>query len=279
MDSGVIKAGLYGLMFLNLGVLLYLFKRQDVIQKRTAMVAGLLLSTLAIGSGIVIIKFDSWVANKKRRVFQVRERQYQHIGYKRLGREVAERHPGAKIMIIRYQPYDEQPSLNQGAKRSPMADLQLTALKEGIGSACTILAVEEVRAEMDHYMWEGNTRNSPSTKALYSAKLFDALVKKHKEATVVIALAGLPVDMKKMAIWQETDPKKRPALILVDVTTHNLKKALRKGFISAIMLNNFKPTSLDSPVPSDEDVAFNNRFLFITPENLEAMMEKYPKQF
>jgi len=279
MGSGAIKGGLYALMFLNLGVLLFLFKRQHTLHKKLTALVGVLLSVLALGSGVVIIKLDSWVAQKKHRVFQARERKYQHIGYKRFGEEVAKRHPKAKILIIRHQqlgmPGEDVPD----HILSPVMDLQLAAFKEGLGPACEIVAIEEVRIEMDLFMMEKPKLGDPKPCPIYSAKVFDALLKKNSQATVVVSLAGLPIDMEKMKIWDEDDPTKRPALILVDVATHNLKKAMKRGFISAILLSNFQSSSLDTPVPDDEDAAFANRFLFVTPENMETIKKKYPKRF
>lgn len=281
MGSGYIKGGLYVVMFLNLGVLLILFKKQHVISKGKSAVISLFLSALAIASAVGILKYDGWVSARVRKRISAQERKYQSIGYKLFGQEIAKLHAGKKLLIISQKPFDFtgaefEPDNNQPS----ISELQLSSLKEGIGSACTVVAVKEVIPEMGDEIMDYSPKSKFAKRGpILSAKTIDSLMEQYQQVDAIVLLVGLPADYKDMKIWKIKDPQKRPALILANGSPYGLKKAIRRGFISIMLVNNFQANKFDAPVPDDETEAFNARFLLLTSKNLDEIEQKNPKIF
>ena len=67
--------------------------------------------------------------------------------------------------------------------------------------------------------------------------------------------------------------------MLVNAHIYELKRAIKAGLISIVLQN--KPEIYDwkAPVPDDENVAFANRFIIITPATVEETAAKYPQLF
>ena len=95
----------------------------------------------------------------------------------------------------------------------------------------------------------------------------------------MVLFAGLPPDKKDMVIWQELDPGKRPALVLTNSALNDLKKAIKKGFISVVLTNKVRSVDFEKPIPENETEAFDERFLLITLDTIDAIDKENPKLF
>jgi len=202
--------------------------------------------------------------------FRDRELAYQRISHKKLGEEIAKQHAGAKILLIKH-------------KSSPMGDggenltekAQMEGLLAGLNGEADIMVEEEVSSGMEDMMMGGDPDAPEKTpeemmEDMLSAEKFNKLLAVNKTCNVVVSLAGLPPDYQLMKIWKIKDPKKRPALVVANAYLYDLKFAFNPKFkfITAALAHKAVAFDPNQPVPEDEQVAFDSRFIMITPENV-----------
>ncbi len=112
----------------------------------------------------------------------------------------------------------------------------------------------------------------------FTAKFFDQLLEQYPQCQVIISFVGLPPDFKTMKFWELSD-EKRPALVICDGFLAELQKAIRRGYIDLMLSSNFKRFDYKKPIPEDDNEAFNQRFILISPENIDELRQKYPHLF
>ncbi len=108
---------------------------------------------------------------------------------------------------------------------------------------------------------------------------FDALAQKYSDCKVMVSLIGLPPDLSKLQLWSRPDGPKL-AFLLPDLWMLGDKQAVvaafKTGKITAVVLN--KPgVSLEQLGASVAD--FSQRYLLITPDNIEQTVANYPQLF
>jgi hypothetical protein len=198
-----------------------------------------------------------------------KEEQYQYIAHKFLGQEIATRHKGAKILMIRYSP----PGTGPGVGRNSAI---MSGLKDGMGTAVSIEREEMLRPQMD--MTEMDMMDDP--RGMLTAEKFDQIMEDNPDCTVVLSLVGLPYNIQEMKYWKKIeDEEEVPKLVLVNAHVYELKKAIKFGFISIVLQN--KPTRYDweAAVPKDEKEAFDGRFILITKDSVDELATTYPNLF
>jgi hypothetical protein len=103
---------------------------------------------------------------------------------------------------------------------------------------------------------------------LMKAKDFDAALKKHKDAGIVLSLIGLPQDASRMASFKG----KAPLFFLMSTgmgTGKFVSAQIQKGTIAGVIVPNPK-ADYEAKAPSDPAKAFAIRFVLVTKENLAA---------
>ena len=111
-----------------------------------------------------------------------------------------------------------------------------------------------------------------------SQEELDAIIERNKDRTLIVSLVSLPYNIEEMAIW-ESDPQSIPRMAVIEGAVSKLKKAITGGVILALVTKNPDMKYSEAPASSDPQKAFDERYLLITTENIEAICEKYPKIF
>ncbi len=198
------------------------------------------------------------------------EAQYQYVGYKFLGQEIAKRNPGAKILIIK-------PPSVVSEKAQLVRDKQELGLKDGLAGKATILAEVELASGMDPQSPEamGYVPGGGLT-----AEKFDEYIEDHMDCTVVLSMVGMPPDLQEMELWKKIEDKEDvPKLALVGANVYPLKPLFQADVISVALHN--KPARFDpnADVPEDEQAAFDTRFILITKDSVDELSKTYPNLF
>ncbi len=224
--------------------------------------AAVLLSAIIVRTGKNIVATQKELRHK--------EETYQRIAYKKLGQEIASRHAGGKILLIRY-------AAGNAEAATSMTKAQMDGLNAGLAGKTAIAATEELSSVMQP--GDNDTMLDPG--GMLTAERFDAMLADNPECNVVVSLVGLPYDMQAMQYWKQAqkDPQAVPRLVLVNAHTYELKQAIAAGHISVVLQNKPEIYDWNAPVPPDEDAAFNNRFIVITPDNIDQVAAKYPMLF
>jgi len=113
-----------------------------------------------------------------------------------------------------------------------------------------------------------------------TAAAFDGLLASNPDCDLVLSLVGLPYDAAAMKYWQKAEARQRvPRLALVNAHIYELKSKIKAGLISVVLQNKPEVYDWQAAIPEDEVTIFSNRFIFITPENVDELAAKYHDLF
>lgn len=231
---------------------------------------------------VVLICLTPLLPSRGPAMMKLREREmaYQEIGYRKLGEFLAERHAGARALII------TEPSL-QGIEARP-ASVQLSGLRRGFGDKIDIVAAVSPKvpdsassafaAEYGSKQRGGQAGEMlPPLEFWYTAEIFDDIVARYtSECDLIVTTIGLPMQSERMRYW--TMPNK-PALALASGSIYELKQAIKTGTIVGAITYNPKAVYDEKAPPTDLDAAFDKRFLLVTPENVDTVARKHSDLF
>ena len=111
---------------------------------------------------------------------------------------------------------------------------------------------------------------------------FDKLAQQHPGCRLFVSLIGLPADLSKVAFWPDANAPKL-ALLLPDLQlvgdTTAVRDAMKSGRLAAFVLN--KPGAPPEQEPPGRDVAaeFARRFVLVTPESIDSVLQTWPQLF
>ena len=188
-----------------------------------------------------------------------RETQFQTIQTQKLGQYLAEKHSGAKAVLI-------LDPLMPDTAESPNAAVK--GLKLGIGSAISI--VKELAPELPE-AYKNKTAAIgdvlPPVESWYTAKALDALLKDAgDDYDMIITFMGLPARFAapkgKKIVFAAGNMQPVPALI-------------KSGACVAAVAYLKDAQYDDKPVPKDFNEAFNKRYVLVTPENIGEVIDKF----
>ncbi len=131
---------------------------------------------------------------------------------------------------------------------------------------------EEMEA-MEEFMME-------DLEMLMSADLMDSTIARaSQEPDAIVTTIGLPFNHTEMRLWRQRNHS--PMIIASDmahiVDMGDLTRRINRGQVAAMVMR--KPDvgmELES-IPRDVDEAFNQRYILVTRDNLENMMQQYPE--
>jgi hypothetical protein len=185
-----------------------------------------------------------------------------------LGKYLKETYPEATVLIVADRNYE----------KSNRQQKLIDGLQEGLGGASTPVTIDTLEIPKDKKGMAPEEMDMMPLEEIMTAKEFDALVKKHPHSNLIISMIGLPRDADKMKLWKKEESK-RPKIALLNGDIHNLGRAIKAGFIVAAV--SYKPgvKFTEDPCPEDPEKAFEERYIIITPKNIEAIAKKYPRLF
>ncbi|MBP1582733.1 MAG: hypothetical protein J6866_02150 [Victivallales bacterium] len=212
-----------------------------------------------------------------------RELEYQRIQTRHLGEYLASKFAGSKALVIKdtmlYYNFD-------GSEIANPLDTQLEGLKQGIGSAITI--VNEVcppLPKLERRVEKGpNGEEMPMDELIPPMEMWfkpadlDKLLKSAGDYDMIIALVSFPMgSFGSKSPAKATLEKKKVVLIGGDSSVYGY--LFKQGIAVAAVTHNPNAVYDDEPIPSDKQKAFDKRYLMLTAENYESVMKANAQMF
>lgn len=185
-----------------------------------------------------------------------------------LGKYLKETYPDSTVLIVADRNY----------AKSKRQEKLIEGLKEGLGGASTPVTIDTLELPKNKKGMPPEEMDMMPLEEIMTAKEFDAVVKKNPQANLVISMIGLPRDADKMQLWKMEEAK-RPKVALLTGDIHSLGRAIKAGFIVAAVSYRPGVKFTEDPCPDDPEKAFEERYIIITPKNVEATAKKYPNLF
>ena len=242
------------------------YRRKGVVWGRP--VAGVLG---AITLGLALFKIYSVInqPNRIRETIIAREKDYFYSTMSFLGDYLATNFSGHRVLLIS-NPVVES---NREQQEEMMNRLEAT-----MGEKLNILARRSpLKLDVDAVLDE--SEGTEAEGLVFTADSFDLMQSMHPECNLIVSLIGLPRDYKNMKFWS-MNPLERPKLVVMFGDTYELKNAITMGYIAAIITYNraYRP-KIDDVIPPDYKEAFNKRFILITKDNVDEIVQEFPGIF
>jgi len=223
------------------------------------------------------------------------EREYQKISAQKLAVHLADRFPGARVLIIT-DPMRQTPAGVVAEAGPGTGDPFLAGLREGLGEKVTIVAEvvpeipEDVRAAFTAESFPPGTLESesapiemilPPPEYWFTPQVFDKLVTEHAmDCDLIITTVGLPMDQRSMRFWRM---KNRPRLAVslggMTPSLAELRMAIAEDAVPGFVAYSPDAVFDGKRPPKDLDDAFAKRYLLVTPDNVNDLAGKYPDLF
>ena len=241
-------------------------KKQQTNPKAQLMAIILIIVVIACG---VVILFQTDVIDLNGNSTMNRELAYAKIQAVILGRYLAEKHPGCKVLVIANKNYEK--NLRQ--------QKQIEGLKEGLGTGGEVAAVDSLNIQIGPI---GGAPPPPEMmmplEEFMEAAHFDEVIEANPNCNVVVSFLGLPRDVAEMALWKK-DTEERAEVALLGGGVREIQGALQQGLVFAAV--SFRPGAKmdEKDPPENPQEAFDKRYLLVTSENVDEIAEKYPGLF
>ncbi len=209
------------------------------------------------------------------------------LGHRELATRVLAEHlaaalPGANALILS-NPFVQRSSPPPQVRAFEEAGI--AGLKKGWGEKVHLLAIAYPDLKPAALENPGALVLDPHTTTplsfLTAEGAWDALCRKHSTVDVLISLIGLPLSVPSLECWR--NPKPRLALLLPDLRMIGdaaaIKQAFRQGKLMAVVLNRPGAPPEDAPPERNYPAEFARRFLLLTEENLDQVLQIYPQIF
>lgn len=230
---------------------------------------AVILMIVVIISAVVILMKTGVLGDQGTQKIIANELTYAKAGYYMLGKQLAEKAPSSKALLLveKTRPNDDRtPALIQ-------------AFKDGAAGKLTIgaMATPEVT-------WPEGKKPKPEEidmmpmNEMLKAKDYNDVINKYPDCNLVVSFIGLPMDIEELQIWS-MPVDKRPKLGLINCAYHNLKAALKAGIVVAVVGINPTAKFDEQPAPKDPKLAFDRRYIMITPDNVVQMADTYKNMF
>ncbi|MFO1501249.1 MAG: hypothetical protein U1G07_23145 [Verrucomicrobiota bacterium] len=199
-----------------------------------------------------------------------------------LAEYLAGQYPQASALVVG-NPFTQRSG--QSAEIYAFEQASIRGLVQGFGSPAKVRVVfpELRRAFLEQ---PGSVFIDPKTTTplsyLVADDAFDRLVATNANATLVVSLIGVPVQIRDSALWRD-HPHQRLALLLPDWRLVGDRESVRTAFksgkmVAAVMQRPGAP-AIDQTRSRDYREAFQRRFLLVTRENIDELLSTYPQLF
>lgn len=223
---------------------------------------------------------------------------YTRISGQYLGQYLAKKFPNSKVLIV------VQPETSYTKDRpNPLLD----GIKAGLGSGVTVVAevapeVPKMPGGMPGMMpmpppaegakvtsEKGGSKAPPGMPSPEEMMMmgpiemwltpdrFDALLEPYAgKVDLVITTIGLPMQPGLLKFWK-LEPL--PKMVIAQGNVMELRGAIKAGAVAAALTFNPQAKFDTKMPPKDLEKAFNNRYLLITPENVDQIAEQHKDLF
>ena len=202
------------------------------------------------------------------------------LAARQLAEYLAQKYPGQRALLIS-NPFTENDATAK--EIIAMERAGIAGIRKGLGDKVILeaLAYPELkagaRANPRGTFIDGETTTPLSY--LVASDAFDKLAAQHPACDLMVSLIGLPADLRQARCWQSDKPSF--ALLLPDLRfvgdAAAVKRAVQRGKLAAFVLHKPGAPDLDTPLKGSGE--FDQRFLLVTPENVERMVADYPQVF
>ncbi len=216
-------------------------------------------------------------------IFGGRPLAHRELATRFLGQYLARSFPGKKGIILS-NPFSKRPG--QPAEVYAFEKAGLRGLQGGLGKAVRVetIAFPELKpgALENPHAYAIPPNSTTPLSYLVNDDALDKVVEQSPDAEIVISLIGLPANVQKTRAWSGMSPR-RFGLLLPDFRVLGDRTAVLEGFrsgkIAAAVLNKPGAPAADQPLGKDQRMEFEQRFLLVTPENVERYMQLFPRLF
>jgi hypothetical protein len=255
---------LTSIILLSVSVLGILFCKINQDNYTWAPLLGFILTPIMILSIFGILYFTGAIGSYSEKILRKNETKYSSSRGAVLGKYLVENYPDRKALIV--TEFDYMNNLSQKQL--------VETLKQILEPKIKIQAIDT----LDINKWAFEDGKVPILRKLMSVFEFDNLLSKHKDCDLIISLIGLPDDMKDLEIWSRRPP---PVVALLNGDIKYIAKAIRRKRIVAAII--YKPNlKINREAPPDDSLkTFNERFIMITPDNIDEVIKnkEYSKLF
>lgn len=239
---------------------------------RILLLAGLLAGVVA---ALVFLRSGDALARS-------RAADHRETALRVLGEHLAREFAGRKALIVS-NPYVEGGRGDADVRRFELAGID--GLKRGWGDRIQLLRVVYPALRPEAVANPESIPVDPESQTplsfLQTEPAWDDLQRAHPDADVWVSLIGVPVNLRRLEVWQR--PKPALALLLPDVRMlgghDGVMDAFQSGKLAAMVVARpGSPPEAAQPEP-DYRAEFERRFLLVTAENVARVLELYPALF
>ena len=232
---------------------------------------------LAVIGAIVAIIAALWgikrvVAGDEQKEMRAREFAYQKVQTRMMGKYLAEHFAGKKVVIVK----DAMRYVTIDGDASKVVDYPLEGLKEGLGSGMTIvkeiLPVQAGGNKAPAGAPAGMPAMMMPQSMWYTSDMLAKDLPAENTYDIIVFLAGAPTDsLSNRSKVKDIFKKKKIALIAGDFRLY--PQLFSTGCAVCAVIYNPKAEYDESPMPSNDQKAFDKRFIMLTGDNYQQVIE------
>jgi hypothetical protein len=200
-----------------------------------------------------------------------------------LGQYLATQYSGKKVIVLS-NPFSVRPGQPVGVYQFEKAGLR--GLRRGLGTRTEIEQVvfPELKPGLLEHPHAATIDPHTTTPLSYMVtdQAVDRIARQYPKADVVVSLIGLPANIRETQAWKQNSGRVF-ALLLPDLRMIGDQTAVRQSILSgklaAIILNKPGAPPEDQSLGRNATVEFEQRFLLITPGNVDHYLQIYPQLF
>jgi hypothetical protein len=199
-----------------------------------------------------------------------------------LAEQLSTRFPRSKALVVA-NPFTQR--AGQSAEIHNFDKTGIRGLQAGFKTKDTIKVVyPELRPEFEQspqsvYV---DPKTTTPLSFLVAENAFDLLAKSNSDFDLIVSLIGLPINLRESEIWRDAE-KPRFGLLLPDWRMVGdrlaVREAVKSGKIAAAVVNRPGAPPDDAPPEGDYKTEFARRFLLVTRENIDQLVQLYPQLF
>jgi hypothetical protein len=205
------------------------------------------------------------------------------IATRGLAEHLARSQPGKSALIIS-NPFTQRPDTARTIVETEQAGIR--GLREGFGKGVTVAAVvfPELKPEArdNPRALLADVETSTPLSYLVEPEAFDQLAGKHANCELIVSLIGLPLEVARCEAWK-AEGAPAFALLLPDLRIIGdaaaVKAAMKSGKLAAFVLARPGAPGDGTTASRDWKAEFEKRFLLVTAENVEQVMQAHPGLF